>query len=99
MAENNTSAASTAEPRLGKRLFSFAVVADTHVNQDETTCNSPFEVNRLANARMRHVVRELNSHDVAFVVHLGDLVGQIRNAIGFCLDQDNRRDHVVLRAC
>ena len=55
-------------------LFSFAVVTDTHLNQGETECNSPFEVNRLANARMRHVVRDLNTRDVAFVIHLGDLL-------------------------
>jgi len=59
---------------LGGRLFSFAVITDTHLNQGEDDCNSPFEVNRLANARMRHVVRDLNARDVAFVVNVGDLV-------------------------
>ena len=34
----------------GTHLFSYAVVTDTHLNQGETECNSPFEVNRLANA-------------------------------------------------
>ena len=59
---------------LGKRLFIFAVIADSHLNQDELDCNSPFPVNKLANRRMRHVVRDLNRRDVAFVVHLGDLI-------------------------
>lgn len=59
---------------LGKRLFSFAVIADTHLNKDEADCNSPFAVNKLANQRMRHVVRDLNQRDIAFVVHLGDLI-------------------------
>ena len=59
---------------LGKRLFTFAVIADSHLNQDELDCNSPFPVNKLANRRMRHVVRDLNRRDVAFVVHLGDLI-------------------------
>jgi len=59
---------------LGRRLFSFAVIADTHLNQGEAECNSPFEVNRLANGRMRHVVHDLNARDLAFVVNLGDLV-------------------------
>ena len=59
---------------LGNRLFTYAVIADTHLNQGETECNSPYEVNRLANARMRYVVRDLNARDVAFVVNLGDLV-------------------------
>jgi len=59
---------------LGKRLFTYAVITDTHLNQGETECNSPFEVNKLANARMRHVVRDLNAREVDFVLHLGDLL-------------------------
>ncbi len=59
---------------LGKKLFSFAVVADTHLNQDEMDCNSPFPVNTLANLRMRHVVQDINTQDVDFVVHLGDII-------------------------
>ena len=59
---------------LGSRLFTFAVITDTHLNQGEDDCNSPFEVNRLANARMRYVVRDLNSRDLAFVINVGDLV-------------------------
>ena len=58
----------------GRRLFSFGVITDTHVNQGEDETNSPFESGRLANRRMRHVIRELNSHDLAFVVHVGDIV-------------------------
>ena len=61
-------------PTLGPRLFSFGVITDTHVNQGEDDCNSPFEVNILANRRMRHVVRDLNARDLAFVVNVGDLV-------------------------
>lgn len=59
---------------LGKRLFTYAVITDTHLNQGETECNSPFEVNKLANGRMRHVVRDLNTREVDFVLHLGDLL-------------------------
>ncbi|NQV83111.1 MAG: metallophosphoesterase [Rhodospirillales bacterium] len=59
---------------LGHRLFSFAVITDTHLNQGEDDCNSPFEVNRLANRRMRHVVRDLNQRDLAFVINVGDLI-------------------------
>ena len=59
---------------LGRHLFSFGVITDTHVNQGEDDCNSPFEVNRLANRRMRHVIRDLNTRDLAFVVNVGDLV-------------------------
>ncbi len=57
---------------LGRRLFSFGVITDTHVNQGEDDCNSPYEVNRLANRRMRHVIRDLNARDLAFVVNVGD---------------------------
>ena len=53
---------------LGRRLFSFGVITDTHLNQGEDDCNSPFEVNRLANRRMRHVVHDLNARDLASVV-------------------------------
>lgn len=59
---------------LGRELFSFAVISDTHVNPDDDTCNSPFPVNARANRRFRHVVADLNQRDIEFVVHLGDLV-------------------------
>lgn len=59
---------------LGIKHFSFAVVADSHLNQDEAQCNSPFAVNRLANGRMRYVVRDINTKTIDFVIHLGDLI-------------------------
>ncbi|MEK9673878.1 MAG: hypothetical protein VW268_15480, partial [Rhodospirillaceae bacterium] len=59
---------------LGAHLFTYAVITDTHLNQGETKCNSPFQVNKMANGRMRHVVRDLNARDVDFVLHLGDLL-------------------------
>nr|MBX2885926.1 metallophosphoesterase [Granulosicoccus sp.] len=55
-------------------LFSYAVIADTHLNQGEDDCNSPFEVNRLANARLRYIVDDLNQRDISHVIHLGDIV-------------------------
>jgi predicted phosphodiesterase len=58
----------------GKRLFTYAVIADTHLNEDEDNCNSPFEVNRRANRRLRYVIDDLNKHDLALVFHLGDVV-------------------------
>jgi 3',5'-cyclic AMP phosphodiesterase CpdA len=60
----------------GKRLFTFAVVADTHVNEHEERSASPFETNARANGRARHAMTEIASLDPApaFVVHLGDLV-------------------------
>ena len=55
---------------IGRRQFTYAVITDTHLNQGETECNSPFKVNKLANGRMRHVVRDLNNKEVDFVIHL-----------------------------
>ena len=59
---------------LGARLFSFAVISDTHVNPDEDACNSPFPVNLRANRRFRHVIADINEREVELVFHLGDLV-------------------------
>ena len=56
---------------LGKHLYSFAVVTDTHLNEAEDRCSSPFDFTRRANRRMRHVVRMLNERDVAFVINVG----------------------------
>jgi 3',5'-cyclic AMP phosphodiesterase CpdA len=62
------------EKPLGAKLFSFAVISDTHVNPDEDKCNSPFPVNARANRRFRHVAGDINQRGVDFVIHLGDLV-------------------------
>lgn len=59
----------TAEP-----LWTFAVIADSHVNPDEDSSSSPWEVNRMANARARVVMQELNAHQPDFVIHLGDII-------------------------
>jgi 3',5'-cyclic AMP phosphodiesterase CpdA len=40
----------------------------------ETECNSPFEVNKMANGRMRHVIHDLNRRELDFIIHLGDLL-------------------------
>lgn len=58
----------------GEHLFTFVVVADTHTNQAEDESTSPFASHRLANARCRHVLTEIDSLDPVFVVHLGDIV-------------------------
>jgi len=58
----------------GSKLFTFAVIADTHLNQGEQECNSPFEVNKKANARLRYIIDDLNSRSISHVIHLGDVV-------------------------
>lgn len=55
-------------------LFTIALVADSHVNPREDESNSPWITNKLANARTRFVVDEINRLAPAFVVHLGDIV-------------------------
>ena len=64
------------EPR-GKKLFTFVVVADTHVNQAEDYSSSPYPCNVLANARTRYVVAEINEIAPVLVVHLGDIVNPV----------------------
>ncbi|MBQ4825756.1 metallophosphoesterase [Leisingera sp. HS039] len=65
---------------LGAKLGCFAVISDTHVNPEEDRCNSPFPVNKRANRRFRHVIRDLNQQPIDFVVHTGDLVHPVPEA-------------------
>jgi len=75
----------------GARLFSFAVVADTHVNESEDTCASPFATNARANARARHVFADIARLDPApaFAIHLGDIVHPVPGMPSF--DEAARR--------
>lgn len=68
-------AAMSAPP--GRPLFTFAVVADTHVNQSEMYSSSPYPCNKLANARTRWVLARLNRLRPDFAIHLGDLVNPV----------------------
>ena len=61
----------------GEHLFTFAVIADTHLNQKEDYSSSPYPCNALANARTRRVIAELNQLKPEFVVHLGDIVNPV----------------------
>ena len=63
----------------GRPLFTFIVVADTHVNEAERMSTSPYETNHLSNPRARHVFTEISAMRPAprFVVHLGDIVHPI----------------------
>ncbi len=58
---------------LGSHLFTFAVISDTHVNEEEESSASPYGCNKLANGRFRYVVQALNRRQPAFTVHLGDM--------------------------
>ncbi len=59
----------------GKRIFTFAVIADTHITEAEAMAISGFDIDtiKLGAARSRYVVGRLNSLQPDFVVHLGDL--------------------------
>ncbi len=57
----------------GEHLFTFGVLTDSHVNQQEDRSTSPFASNRLSNPRLRWAVRDLERRRPAFVVHLGDM--------------------------
>ena len=61
----------------GKRLFTFAVIADTHVNEAERISTSPFPSTALTNARARYAFAAINAARPAFAVHLGDLVNPV----------------------
>ena len=75
MIESNSAIPGAREPS-GRKLFTFAVVADTHVNEHEERSASPFETNARANGRARYALAEIAAFDPApeFVVHLGDIV-------------------------
>jgi predicted phosphodiesterase len=64
-------------------LFGFAVVADTHVNPEDGCTSSPWRTNRLANARARTVVAQINAFHPEFVIHLGDLVHPVPSHPGY----------------
>jgi 3',5'-cyclic AMP phosphodiesterase CpdA len=58
----------------GSKLFTFAIVSDTHVRPPGGDQSSPFPVNLKANARARFAVREIVRRRPALTVHLGDMV-------------------------
>ncbi len=68
-------------PSLGRCLFSFVLIADTHVDREHQPSSSPFPVNALSNARTRYCVEdikrlkeEMGRMAPRFVLHLGDLI-------------------------
>ena len=56
------------------RLFSFAIVGDTHVKPTRGDQSAPWKVNEKATARARFVAREMARYEPQFIIHLGDLV-------------------------
>jgi 3',5'-cyclic AMP phosphodiesterase CpdA len=56
------------------RLFTFAVVGDTHVKPESGDQSAPWKVNERATGRARFIAREIARYEPQFVIHLGDLV-------------------------
>ena len=90
--------------RKDTRLFSFAVVGDTHVKPQSGDQSAPWKVNEKATGRARFIAREIARYDPAFVIHLGDLVHPVPElptfepAVELMLDvfrQHHNRMHVL----
>lgn len=56
------------------RLFTFAVVGDTHIKPTTGDQSAPWKVNDKATARARFIAREMARYEPKFIIHLGDLV-------------------------
>jgi len=80
-------------------LFRFAVIADSHVNPSEHDRISPFESHRLTNERLRHTVAVLNALQPAFVVHVGDMIHPVPEAVSYPLAVRQFRDTMAGLAC
>ncbi len=75
MTWSNDGGRSGTAPRIEKHLFTFAVIADSHVTEAEATAIGGYDVDtvKLGAARSRYVVHQLNRLAPDFVVHLGDI--------------------------
>ena len=59
-------------------IFTFAVIADTHMRPEEGDESSPWEVNKKANDRARYVAEKLRKAAPDFAIHVGDIVHPYR---------------------
>lgn len=60
--------------RREKPLFTFAIIADTHMRPEAGDESSPWIVNTYANGRARWVIHQINQAKPDFVIHMGDVV-------------------------
>lgn len=79
------------------RLFSFAIVGDTHVKPTSGDQSAPWKVNEKATARARFIAREMARYEPRFIIHLGDLVHPVPELATFpeavALTKDVFRQH------
>ena len=81
-----------AKKELGRHLYSIAVFGDTHINQEEDYSSSPYPCNKLANARARYIVQDINRRGPAFSIHLGDVVNPIPHLPAYEKAVNNAKD-------
>lgn len=86
-------------PDLGRCLFSFVLIADTHIDRENLPSSSPFPVNELCNGRTRyciadigHLSREMGSLAPKFTVHLGDLTHPVPSMAAYSTAVDDFRE-------
>lgn len=84
---------------LGKHLFTFAVVADSHVTEAEVMATSEVDISfdtagqELGNARSRYSVHAINRLRPDFLVHLGDMTHPLPRSTEY--DDSARQFHDV----
>ena len=85
--------------KLGKHLFTFAVVADSHMTEADAAANAEVDISfdttrfELGNARSRYVVHAINQLQPDFLVHLGDITHPVPRSPGY--DDSARQFHEV----
>ncbi len=72
--------------------FTFAVIADSHVNPSEEGNISPFASHRHTNARLKHVLKAVNRERPAFVVHVGDMIHPVPEAATYPIAVTNFKE-------
>lgn len=75
----------------GRRLFRYAVVADSHLNPRDAGNTSPWQTNHLANPRNQVVVAAINKLSPSFTIHVGDVVHPLPHTT----DYDGAADFAV----
>lgn len=57
-----------------RKIFTFAVISDTHIRAPTGDVSSPYTVNEKANDRARYAVELIDTAKPDLVIHLGDMV-------------------------